>query len=156
MMYKCLLLLLPCTFLLFLLHFYPHLIPVDNFWRTDPYLRRRTRVEKACQDFKEEIARDEAKRARTDHPPDPNVLVSQNERFFWCKVPKAASTSWKAYFLKHTGEDEAGMESWSGPQINSLFWQKFEHPASTFDGIDNVRHLQWLMSPLRCQYNRQN
>ena len=150
-MHKCLLLLiLPCIcLLLFLLPAFLHLIPVDNLWQADPYLRRRTRVEKACRDFREQIARDEAKRARTDHPPDPNVLVSQNERFFWCKVPKAASTSWKAYFLKHTGEDEAGMETWSGPQINSLFWQKFEHPASTFDGIANVQHLQWLMSPPR-------
>ena len=146
-MYKFLLILLACTCLLVLLPFY-HLNPVGNLWKTDPYLRRRTRVEKVCRDFKKQIGKDEAKRALTDHPPDPNVLVSRNERFFWCKVPKAASTSWKAYFLKHTGEGEVGMENWSGPQINSLFWQKFEHPAST---LDNVRHLQRLMSPPRCK-----
>ena len=152
-MYKFLLILLACTCLLILLSFY-HLSPVGNLWKTDPYLRRRTRVERACRDFKKQIAGDEAKRARTDHPPDPNVLVSRDERFFWCKVPKAASTSWKAYFLKHTGEGEAGMENWTGAQINSLFWQKFEHPASTLGllaRIDNVRHLQRMMSPPRCK-----
>ena len=47
---------------------------------------------------------------------------------------------------------------WAGepdqPQINSLFWQKFEHPASTLGllaRIDNVRHLQRLMSLPRCK-----
>ena len=136
-MYKFLLILLACTCLLILLSFY-HLSPVGNLWKTDPYLRRRTRVERACRDFKKQIAGDEAKRARTDHPPDPNVLVSRDERFFWCKVPKAASTSWKAYFLKHTGEGETGME------INSLFWQKFEHPASTLGLLDRIARCKIL------------
>ena len=160
-MYKCLLLLLPCICLLILLPFY-QLIPVASFWRTDPYHRRRTRVEKACQDFRWQIERDEVKRARTDHPPDPNVLISRKEGFYWCKVPKAASTSWKTYFLKRNGADEAGTENRSEAQISSLVWQKFEHPAHMFlghsgedvDGMDNVqidRHLLRLMSPPRWQ-----
>ena len=45
------------------------------------------------------------------HPyPDPNVLISHKERFLWCSVPKAASTSWKAYFIKHySGKGVDGM-----------------------------------------------
>ena len=126
-MYNRLLLLLPPTcVLLLLLNQFNQIIPSVNLWRTDPYLRRRARVEKACQDFKEQIERDEERRTQTVHPPDPNVLVSREERFLWCKVPKAASTSWKTYFLKESGKD--------------------------VDGMDNVqidRHLQLLMSSPR-------
>ena len=124
-MFNRFLLLLPSTCILLLLHF-NQIIPSVNLWRTDPYLRRRARVEKTCQDFKEQIERDEERRGRTVHPPDPNVLVSREERFLWCKVPKAASTSWKTYFLKESGKD--------------------------VDGMDNVqidRHLQLLMSSPR-------
>ena len=59
-MYNRLLLLLPPTcVLLLLLNQFNQIIPSVNLWRTDPYLRRRARVEKACQDFKEQIERDE-------------------------------------------------------------------------------------------------
>ena len=145
-MYKCLLLLLlPCVcFLLILLPFY-ELIP-GNFWhQTDPYLLRRTTMEKTCRDFKKQIERDEAKRARVDHPPDPNVLVvvSPKERFLWCQVPKVetTNTSWKTYFLKHSGKNGAVMESRNGSQITTLSWLRFEHPAFIFDLLDIKREM---------------
>ena len=47
-------------------------------------------------------------------------------------MPKAASTSWKAYFLKENGKGVVGMEKWSGPQISALFWKKIEKPANIF------------------------
>ena len=127
-MYKPLLLLLlpACIYLLTLLPF-PFINP-GNLWKTDPYLRRKARVEKVCQDFRDQIERDE----EGNHPPDPNVLVSRKEKFFWCKVPKAASTSWKAYFLKQSGKGVEGMESWSGPQISARFWKTIENPAKEF------------------------
>ena len=126
-MYKPLLLLLPaCIYLLTLLPL-PFIDPA-NLWKTDPYLRRKARVEKVCQDFRDQIEQD----GEGDHPPDPNVLVSRKEKFFWCKVPKAASTSWKAYFLKQSGKGVVGMERWSGPQISSRFWKKIEKPANIF------------------------
>ena len=109
-MYNRLLLLLPCTCILVLLRF-NQIIPSVNLWQTDPYLHRRARVEKACQDYKEQIEGDEERRAATIHPPDPNVLLSRKERFLWCKVPKAASTSWKTYFLKQSGKDVDGMDN---------------------------------------------
>lgn len=120
-----LLILLPSTCIVILFHF-NQMIPSVNLWWTDPFLRRRARVESACRDFKEQIERDEERRARTVHPPDPNVLVSGKERFLWCKVPKAASTSWKTYFLKQSGEDVEGM-----------------------DNVQIDRHLQLLMSSPR-------
>ena len=137
-MYKPLLLLLPaCIYLLTLLPF--TFINPGNLWKTDPYLGRKARVEKVCQDFRDQIERDEEARTQIDHhlgpegdPPDPNVLVSRKERFFWCKVPKAASTSWKAYFLKQSGKGVLGMDKWRGPQISSLFWKKIEKPANIF------------------------
>ena len=140
-MHKCLLLLiLPCIcLLLFLLPVFHHLIPVDNLWQADPYLRRRTRVEKACRDFREQIARDEAKRAQTDHPPDPNVLVSPKERFLWCKVPMTMSTSWKTNLLKHSGENAPGTENWNGPRITTLSWLSFQHPAFIIAFLDIKR-----------------
>ena len=105
--------------------------PLNNLiqfkvWQSEPYLRRKNRVERACSDFREEIVRDERKRSQTAHPPDPNVLVSHKERFLWCKVPKAASTSWKAYFVKHSGVDVTGM-----------------------DNVQIDQHLQKLMKPPR-------
>ena len=130
-MYKPLLLLLPCIYLLTFLPA-PFINPV-NLWNTDPYLRRRARVEKVCRDFRDQIERDEEK---IDHhlnaEGESRVLVSRKERFFWCKVPKAASTSWKAYFLKQSGKGVAGMENFSGPQISALFWRKIEKPAKIF------------------------
>jgi len=130
-MYKPLLLLLPCIALITLLPA-PFTNPV-NLWKIDPFLRRRARVEKVCRDFRDQIERDEEK---IDHrlgaEGDPHVLVNRKERFFWCKVPKAASTSWKAYFLKQSGLGVVGMESWSGPQISSRFWKKIEKPANIF------------------------
>ena len=125
-MYKPLLLLLPaCIYLLTLLPL-PFIDPA-NLWKTDPYLRRKARVEKVCQDFRDQIEQD-----GEGNPPDPNVLVSRKEKFFWCKVPKAASTSWKAYFLKQSGKGVEGMESWSGPQISARFWKTIENPAKEF------------------------
>jgi len=162
-MYKPLLLLLPaCIYLLTLLPL-PFIDPA-NLWKTDPYLRRKARVEKVCQDFRDQIERDE----EGNHTPDPNVLVSRKEKFFWCKVPKAASTSWKAYFLKQSGKGVVGMERWSGPQISSRFWKKIEKPANIFlkhsearevaemDGFDSfitVRHpFERLLSAYRDRF----
>ena len=144
-MYKyLLLLLLPCVCLLLILLPFYHLIP-GNFWhQTDHYLGRRTRVEKTCRDFKKQIERDEAKRARTDHPPDPNVLVSSKERFLWCQVPKVepeSTTSWKTYFLKHRAKDGAVMENWNGYQITTLAWLRFVHPSFLFAFLDIKRKM---------------
>ena len=74
-MYNRLLLLLPGTCLLLLLPF-NQIIPA-NLWQMDPYLRRRARVEKTCRDFREQIDRDEKKRARTKHPMDLGVADVQ-------------------------------------------------------------------------------
>ena len=62
------LLLLPCISLLLLVSF--NKMIRKKLWQADPYLRRKARVEQACRDFKEQIERDEEKRARTEHPPD--------------------------------------------------------------------------------------
>ena len=126
-MYKPLLLLLPaCIFLLTLL---PFLNP-GNLWKTDTYLHRKARVEKVCQDFRDQIERDDEARAQIDHHLDPEgdplfpyVHVSRKERFFWCEVPKAASTSWKTYFLKQSGLGGASMEKLKPGQINYKFWK---------------------------------
>ena len=123
-MYKQLLVILLFFSLVLLLPF--NRLSLLNLWQRDSYIRRKNRVERACSDFREEIVRDERRRSQTVHPPDPNVLVSSNEKFLWCKVPKAASTSWKAYFVKHSGVDVTGM-----------------------DNIQIDQHLQKLMKPPR-------
>ena len=166
--YKPLLLLLPCIYL-FTLFPFQHLINPTNLWHTDPYRHRKARVEKACRDFRDQIKKDEKKRDKIDHhvvgpegdPPDPNVLVSRKERFFWCKVPKAASTSWKAYFLKQSGKGVEGMESWSGPQISARFWNPAKEflqfsDAQDVTGMDSfitVRHpFERLLSAYRDRF----
>ena len=123
-MYKQLLVILFFFSLVLLLPF--NRLSLLNLWQRDSYIRRKNRVERACSDFREEIVRDERRRSQTVHPPDPNVLVSRKEKFLWCKVPKAASTSWKAYFVKHSGVDVTGM-----------------------DNVQIDQHLQKLMKPPR-------
>ena len=85
--------------------------------------------------------------AWTDHPPDPKVLVSANERFLWCKLPTSVSTSWKSYFLKGSGEDVAGTENWNGPRITTLAWLRFEHPAFIFASLD-IHFLEYAILPV--------
>jgi len=132
-MYKPLLLFIPAfIYLLTLLPLNP-----GNLWKTDPYLRRKARVENVCQEFRDQIERDEEGDLL-----GPHVLVSRKERFFWCRVPKAASTSWKAYFLKENGKGVVGMENWSGPQISALFWKKIEKPANIFLKYSDARNVE--------------
>ena len=71
------------------------------------------------------------------HPyPDPNVLISGKEMFLWCSVPKAASTSWKAYFIKHhSGKEVDGMDQidqriqplMSSPRCEDIRWKKLTY-----------------------------
>ena len=116
------LLLLPCISLLLLVSF--NKMIRKKLWQADPYLRRKARVEQACRDFKEQIERDEEKRARTEHPPDIHFKSGGNwgeTNFFKYKLYLYCMQSSHIF---HPNDGQPLVKSWKSQQKCpfDIFW----------------------------------
>lgn len=122
--------------------------------RDKVYEDRRSHAASACQIYEDDITLHTVKMYDLV-PPAPiglnaDILVSRPKKFFWCKVPKAASTSWISLLL--SDRDFANLKVSIGRQ--HMYLRKLMPPPKTIEELWDIQNNFFSFLTVRHPFER--